>query len=43
MRHGEHPKRLHQVIDEAITRYKAQLAGNYIDIEILTYISNFIK
>ncbi|XP_063920812.1 cilia- and flagella-associated protein 91-like [Zophobas morio] len=27
MRHGEHPKRWHLVIDEAITRYKAQFAG----------------
>ncbi|XP_044258673.1 cilia- and flagella-associated protein 91-like isoform X2 [Tribolium madens] len=27
MRHGEHPKRWHLVIDEALTRFKAQFAG----------------
>jgi hypothetical protein len=31
MRHGEHPKRWHLVIDQAITRFKAQFAGNQFE------------
>lgn len=27
MRHGEHPKRSHQVIDEHLKKYKAQFEG----------------
>lgn len=28
MRHGEHPKRWHLIIDDALQRFKAQFAGN---------------
>lgn len=28
MRHGEHPKRSHQVIDEYLRKYRAQFEGN---------------
>lgn len=35
MRHGEHPKRWHLVIDEALKRFKAQFAGNFFEFVFL--------
>lgn len=30
IRHGEHPKRWHQIIDERLKKYKAQFIGERV-------------
>lgn len=42
MRHGEHPKRGHQVIDEHLKKYRAQFEGKFNTryIEIVTFFYN---